>query len=74
MENQRSKTVSKEVLLMALTLYFLSERKHNVEQLSDKFKPLGEDFDMNVLLAGLLERNYIEQEDDYYKLRIESLF
>jgi hypothetical protein len=74
-ENQRSKTVSKEVLLMALTLYFLSERKHNAEQLSDKFKPLEVlDFDMGTLLAGLLENNYIEQEDDYYKLRIESLF
>jgi len=73
-ENQRSRTVSKEVLLMALTLYFLSERKHNAEQLNDKFKPLDVDFDINLLLADLLENNYIEQEDDYYKLKVESLF
>lgn len=73
-ESQRTKTVSKEVLLMALTLYFLSERKHNSKQIQDKFKPLDVDFDMDLLIASLLENNYIEQEDDYYKLRIESLF
>ena len=73
-ENQRSRTVSKEVLLMALTLYFLSERKHNAEQLNEKFTPLDIDFDTDTLLASLLENKYIEQEDDYYKLRIESLF
>ena len=59
---------------MALTLYFLSERKHNAEQLNDKFKPLDVDFDINLLLADLLESDYIEQEDDYYKLKVESLF
>lgn len=73
-ENQSSKTVSKDILFMALTLYFLSERKHNAEQLRDKFKPLDVDFDMSALLTSLLKNNYIEQEDDYYKLKVESLF
>lgn len=72
--NQRAQTVSKDVLLMALILYFLSERKHNAKQLIEKFIPLDATFDIDALLASLVKNNYIEQEEDYYKLKIESLF
>lgn len=66
--------VRKDDFLMALILYYLSERKQDYDQLDDKLSILETPVDLPNLLHNLSSDGFIEKDGDYYKLRIESLF
>jgi len=70
-----SKTmVEKDDFIMALILYYLSERKHDYDQIDDKLSALRTEIELTKLLCVLTENEFIEQENDFYKIRIETLF
>ena len=62
------KTLTKEVVLQSLILYFLSERKLEFSELEEKIKKLDPGIEVLKLLTDLQERNYIEKSGDFYKI------
>lgn len=66
--------VTKDDFLMALILYYLSERKQDCDQLNEKLKILDTSFDIKNLLSQLESSKLIERENSSYKLCINSLF
>jgi len=66
--------VNKNDFLMSLILHYLSERKHDFDQLEDRLKILGVSFNLINLLNELQLNKFIEKEGDFYKIRLESLF
>jgi hypothetical protein len=61
--------VEKDDFISALVLYYLSERKHDFNELNDKLKLLNEPFDLSNILGRLTLINFIEKAADYYKLK-----
>jgi len=66
--------VEKDHFLMALILYYLSERKLDFDQLNEKLSVLNTQIDLNRLLKILSEFNFIKKEGDFYKIDLERLF
>ena len=66
--------VEKEDFFMSLILYYLSERKHDFDQLNEKLSIINTEIDLNSLLISLLNNNFIEKIGDFYKIRLEKLF
>lgn len=65
--------VEKNDFISALILYYLSERKHDFNDLNEKLSILNTDINLNDLLTRLLDKNLIEKTDDFYKLKLDSL-
>lgn len=74
MDHFNRSTVDKSNLLLALALYYLSERKHDFDQLNEKLSILDAEIDLNSLLVTLQLHNFIEKVDDFYKIKVEQLF
>lgn len=73
-QSKGTSMVDKVTLLQAFILYFLSEQKSDLEQIGAKLNSVEAGCDVRGLLSGLLESGFVECVDNYYKLRIESLF
>lgn len=67
-------TVHKNDFLMALILYYLSERKHDRDQIEERLNVLNTEIDLDRMLNILQENNFVERDGDFYKIRLESLF
>jgi phosphatidylserine/phosphatidylglycerophosphate/cardiolipin synthase-like enzyme len=65
--------VEKDDFLSALILYYLSERKHDFNELNEKLNLLNTEIDLRNLLARLLDKNLIEKTDDFYKIKLDFL-
>ena len=74
MSTSNRNTVGKDDFLMALILYYLSERKQDYDQLDEKLSILDTPIYLSNLLLNLSSNGFIEKDGDFYKLRIESLF
>ncbi len=74
MSTSNRNMVGKDDFLMALILYYLSERKQDYDQLDEKLSILDTPIYLSNLLHDLSSNGFIEKDGDYYKLRIESLF
>ena len=59
---------------MALILYFLSDNRLKKDQLEQHLSLLNTDFNLDCLLMTLQSDNFIELENEYFKLRVLSLF
>lgn len=68
------KIVNKDDFVMGLILHLLSDNKLKYNQIEDKLSILNIRINLGQLLMTLIELEYIEQEDEYYKLRVLSLF
>jgi hypothetical protein len=68
------RVVEKGDFLSALILHFLSERKHARKEIEEKLVTLEPKADVNTLLDELARNRLVEREEDYYKIRLESLF
>jgi phosphatidylserine/phosphatidylglycerophosphate/cardiolipin synthase-like enzyme len=66
--------VEKDDFIMALILHFLSDNKLKYSQLEEKLSILNIPINLNNLLLTLMNYNFIEMENDYYKLKVLSLF
>lgn len=67
-------TVEKDDFLLSLILYYLSERKHDFDQLNEKLTVLNTRINLNALLRLLLDHNFIEKVGDFYKVKMDRLF
>jgi len=67
------RTVKKDDFIMALILYYLSERKHDYDQLNEKLTVLESGINTNNLLSILLDNGFIGKEGDFYKLKLDTL-
>lgn len=67
------KMVEKDDFVSALILYYLSERKHDYNDLNDKLNILNTEINLNELLRRLLDKNLIERAGDFYKIKLDSL-
>ncbi len=65
--------VEKNDFVSALILYYLSERKHDYNDLNDKLAILNIEINLNELLRRLLDKNLIERVGDFYKIKLDSL-
>jgi DNA-binding HxlR family transcriptional regulator len=65
--------VEKNDFLSALILYYLSERKHDFNELNEKLNLLNTEIDLEDLLARLSDKNLIEKTDDFYKIKLDFL-
>ncbi len=74
MQHFNKKTVGKNEFFLSLILYYLSERKHDFDQLTEKLDILDTEIDLDALLSLLRDNNFIEKIDDYYKIKIDKLF
>lgn len=68
------KTVEKNDFVMALILHILSDNKLKYNQIEQKLSLLNTQIDLEQLLSTLIIYGYVEREEDYYKLRVFSLF
>jgi hypothetical protein len=66
--------VEKDHFIMALILYYLSERKLDIDQIKEKLDVLETDINLNRLLARLERFKFIKKQEDFYKLNVERLF
>jgi phosphatidylserine/phosphatidylglycerophosphate/cardiolipin synthase-like enzyme len=71
--HNRRRTVGKQDFLMALTMYYLSERKHDFTQLQEKLRSLDPDANLKDIITTLVKSNLIEKEGDFYKINIKQL-
>jgi len=67
-------TVEKKDFLLSLLLYYLSERKHDFDQLNEKISALNTQVDLAVLLNLLMRHGFVEKVGEFYKLKIDKLF
>ena len=66
--------VEKQDFFLSLILYYLSERKHDFDQLNEKTSALNTEVDLGVLLNFLVRHDFVEKVGEFYKVKIDKLF
>ncbi len=74
MKHSNRNMVKKNDFLCALILYYLSERKHDFDQLNEKLSILDTEMNLGELLNFLSDNDFIERVDDFYKIKLYKLF
>lgn len=69
-KNLKRKRVGKEEFLMALILFFLSERKLSENEIKEKLDVLDTKYDMSALLKTLSSADEIEKDGDHFKIKV----
>ena len=70
-----SSLVTKKYFILALILYYLTERKHDIDQLNEKLCILEIDIKtLNDSLKILLDNDFIEKDNDFYRINLNKLF
>lgn len=73
MKHLDKKTIQKQHFLMGLILYYLTERKLELDQLREKLIIIEPQIRPEEYIDLLMKLNFIEKEDDYYKIKLETL-
>jgi hypothetical protein len=73
MDYHKRNMVTKEDFLSAMLLYYLSERKQDYDELNEKIHEVYETANLQTIISGLEFSRFIEKENDYYKINIDSL-
>lgn len=68
------KIVTKNDLIKALILHYLSDNKLTYDLIEEKLSILNTEIELQTLLLDLINQRYIEKQGDYYKLQVLSLF
>ena len=69
----RRDMVRKDDFISALILYYLTEEKHDYDQIKEKLDELETDINIETILSRLTSLNLIEKEAEYYKINLEAL-
>ena len=73
-QNHRNKRITKEEVLSALILFYLTDRKHDREELFEKMKPMiSNQIEFMRIIQSLFLENLIEEQDGYIKINSERL-
>lgn len=73
MDYYKRTMVEKQDFISAIVLYYLSERKHDYDQLKEKINEVDSKINLEAIVSALKFAGLIEQEDDYYKINVEAL-
>ncbi len=65
---------NRDTFVMAVILFYLQDRKHTRSEIKNKLDKLVIIKNLNTLLKNLLDSKFIEVEEDFYKINIETLF
>jgi len=58
---------------MAVILFYLQDRKHTLAEIGNKINRLDTITNLDTLIERLTDSEFIEIEDDFYKINIETL-
>jgi phosphatidylserine/phosphatidylglycerophosphate/cardiolipin synthase-like enzyme len=73
MDHYNRTMVEKQDFISAVVLYYLSERKHDYDQLQEKLSEVDSKINLEAIVGALKFAGLIEQEDDYSKINVEAL-
>jgi hypothetical protein len=73
MVSTKKNTVEKQDFFFALILFYLSERKQDYNELKEKLCEVDESIELEPLINALMFSGLVEKEDDFFKIRVESL-
>ena len=69
------RTVTRKEVLMALILFYLTERKHVIDELLEKLQSIVEKkTEVEQILNFLIKNKLITKQEDFYKINIEAIF
>lgn len=74
MQHYDVKIANKNIFIMAVILFYLQDRKHTFSEIENKLNKLDSISNLNALIEKLSNSEFIEMEEDFYKINIESLF
>ncbi len=73
MKTYKRNTIGIDDFVSALVLYFLSERKQDRNELSERLQILNVKIDLDAILYSLINGGFIEKSDDFYKIKLTTL-
>lgn len=65
---------NKDTFVMAIILFYLQDRKHTLHEIDNKISRLDNIENLDTLIKRLTDSEFIEIEEDFYKINIETLF
>jgi hypothetical protein len=73
MDHYKRTRVERDDFISALVLYYLSDEKKDYAHLNEKIKVLDDNINLKDVLSKLVFSNFIEKEDEYFKINIDAL-
>jgi len=74
MNYYKNSRVSLDVFIISLILYYLSDNKLKYDSIEDRLSKLDVEIDLHNILENMIQHNLIIKEDEFYKLRVISIF
>ncbi len=74
MQHFQIRIANKEIFFMAVILFYLQDRKHTLTEINNKILKVDTIDNLPVLLERLSDSEFIEMEEDFYKINIDALF
>lgn len=74
MNHYNVRIANKDTFVMAIILFYLQDRKHTFLEIENKINRLDTVENLNDLIERLTNSEFIELEEDFYKINIETLF
>lgn len=66
--------VEKQDIVSALVLYYLSERKRDIDDLKENVSEIDESVNLSAIISGLEFAGFVEKEGTCFKINVEALF
>jgi len=74
MQHYEVRIANKDIFFMAVILFHLQDRKHTLAEINNKISKVDTIDNLSVLLERLSDSEFIEMEEDFYKINIDALF
>jgi len=74
MQHYDENIANKNTFIMAVILFYLQDRKHTFSEIESKLNKLDSITNLNTLIERLTDSEFLEIEEDFYKINIETLF
>jgi phosphatidylserine/phosphatidylglycerophosphate/cardiolipin synthase-like enzyme len=74
MSHYNIRIANKDTFVMAVILFYLQDRKHSLSEIGNKINRLDAVTNLNTLVERLTDSEFIEIEEDFYKINIDTLF
>lgn len=74
MQYYNIKIANRDTFIMAVVLFYLQDRKHTLLEIKHKIGKFTAIINADTLLEKLMDSKLIEREEEFYKIKIETLF
>lgn len=74
MQHYQIRIANRDIFFMAMILFYLQDRKHTFVEINNKINKVDTIGNLSVLLERLSDSEFIEMEEDFYKINIDALF